>query len=236
MVAALEGGSVDDIPHALARLERASPALAAVLRRALEPDPARRFADCAEMGDALRHLPGTAPHPAGQRWLPVRALAVATLLAVLALALAYWKPSPPAPEPLEMEAEAVAAARAVFHEVNAGSGRMTRRYHPAGQSMAYLDRTGVRKLVTRTDAGAREAYFDAHGLRFAYERSGESVQRYYFTARGTLARHLAIAPSGTSTTADWPARARTLLTRAEQDATEAPHWPTHRCAACDSLP
>jgi hypothetical protein len=137
---------------------------------------------------------------------------------------------------VETEAEAVAAARVVFHDVNAGSGRMTRRYHPDGHVMAYLDRTGVRKLVSRAGAGTREQYFDAHGLRFAYESSGTSVHRYYFTARGALARHLGIDPPGSATGTDWEARARALLARAEQDAAAAPRWPTRRCAACDSLP
>ena len=232
-------GSVDDPAATLELLAHESPALAAVLRRALDPDPARRFPDCAAMAEALHLVAGSASsprRPAARRPKPVIRTAMAGVLGVLALAL--WTTTRPRtpPAPLETEAEAVAAARAVFREVNASSGRMTRRYNANGRVMAYLDRTGVRKLVTRDPPRIREEYFDAHGLRFAYERSGASVHRYYFTAQGTLARHLGLDPPGTATRIDWNQRARALKARAEQSAATAPKWPTQRCPACDSLP
>jgi len=232
-VAALGGGSVEDPAATLDALEREHPALASVLRRALDPDPARRFPDCAAMGDALRHL--GAP-PSVRR--PLTRATLLAVLAVVALGVALWAWSRPraAAAPVETEAEAVAAARAVFREVNTSAGRMARRYNPNGQVMAYLDRSGVRKLVTRTPSGTSEMYFDRHGLRFAYERSaarGGSVRRYYFTAQGTLARH--VLP-GTDARDNWDQRARTLKAQAANAASEASGWSTQRCPACDSLP
>jgi hypothetical protein len=240
-LAALEGGSPEDRDGALGRLERRSPALAALLRRALDDDPARRFADCAEMGDALRSLPGMARRPGAspraRPRLPARRLAI--IVALVVTALAFWSVARPrpAPAPAETEAEAVAAARAVFREVNAGAGRMTRRYHPQGLAMAYLDRSGVRKLVARNPAGTREAYFDEEGLRFAYQAGPDgSVRRFYFTARGTLARHIIVDPPGSMTEGDPAALARVLQRQALRDAADAPRWPARRCPACDSLP
>ena len=227
-------GSVDDPAAAVDLLARESPVLAAVLRRALNPDPAQRFPDCAAMADALHRVAGGAPRAAVRR--PKRGLAILAALGVLVLALSLWRTTRTPPAPPESEAEALAAARAVFREVNAGAGRMTRRYNANGRVMAYLDRTGVRKLVTRDPPRIREEYFDAHGLRFAYERSGASVHRYYFTAQGTLARHLGLDPPGTAPSVDWNQRARALRARAEQSAAAAPKWPTQRCPACDSLP
>ncbi len=234
--AALAGGSAEAPPAVLDALERENPALAAVLRRALDPDPAHRFSDCAAMGDVLRHLSLPVARPAPVR--PIPRVALLTVLAVIALGVALWAWNRPraAPAPEETEAEAVAAAGAVFREVNATAGRMTRRYHPNGQVMAYLDRSGVRKLVTRVPSGTSEMYFDRHGLRFAYERSadgGESVRRYYFTAQGTLASQV---PPGPDARADWAQRARALKARAAKAAADAPRWSTLRCPACDSLP
>ena len=222
-VAALAGGSAGDPGATLAALERQSPALAAVLRRALDPDPARRFPDCAAMGDALRHLGAPPKKPAALR----RPILLLATLAVVALGIALWawnRPRP-VPAPVETEAEAVAAARAVFREVNASAGRMTRRYNPNGQVMAYLDRSGVRKIVTRTPSGTSEMYFDRYGLRFAYERSaaaGETIHRYYFTAQGTLARH---DPPANDPRTDWLQRARALKARADEWAAQAQRWP-----------
>jgi serine/threonine-protein kinase len=236
-LAALAGGSVEDPPATLAALQREHPALAAVLRRALDPDPARRYPDCAAMGDALRHLSAPLAKPAPVRRSTRRATLLA-MLAVIALGVVLWAWNRPraAPAPVETEAEAVAAARAVFREVNASSGRMTRRYNPNGQVMAYLDRSGVRKIVTRLPSGTSEMYFDRHGLRFAYEssaRQGGSVRRYYFTAQGTLARHV---PPGADARDDWDVRARALKAHAADAASKASGWPTQRCSACDSLP
>jgi hypothetical protein len=234
-------GSVDDPAATLDLLARESPALAAVLRRALDADPAQRYPDCAAMAEALHHVAGSAlrvrPATARQRKPAIRT-AILAVLGVLVLALALWRTTRPRtpPAPPETEAEAVAAARAVFREVNAGAGRMTRRYHANGRVMAYLDRNGVRKLVTRNPPLISEEYFDAHGLRFAYERSGASVHRYYFTAQGTLARHMGLDPPGTEPRVDWDQRARALKARAEQSAAAAPKWSTQRCPACDSLP
>ena len=232
-IAALAGGSVADPAAALGALQRENSALAAVLRRSLDTDPARRFPDCAAMGDALRHLAA----PASMR-RPIARVAVLVVLAVVALGMALWSWNRPraAPAPVETEAEAVAAAGAVFREVNAGVGRMTRRYHPNGRVMAYLDRSGVRKLVTRMPSGTSEMYFDRHGLRFASEPSvdpGGSVHRYYFTAQGTLARH---DPVGSDSRVDWDQRGRALKRQAEQAAAHAPGWSTQRCRGCDSLP
>jgi hypothetical protein len=235
-VAALAGGSVEDPAATLDALDREHPALAAVLRHALELDPARRFPDCAAMGDALRYLAPLAK-PAPVRRSTTRA-ALLAMMAFVALGVALWAWNRPraAPAPMETEAEAVAAARAVFREVNAGAGRMTRRYNPNGQVMAYLDRSGVRKLVTRIPSGTSEMYFDRHGLRFAYESSagrGGSVRRYYFTAQGTLARHV---PPGADVRDGWDQRARALKAHAANAASKASAWPTQRCPACDSLP
>lgn len=221
-VAALADGSADDPPATLDALERESPALAAVLRRALDPDPTHRFPDCAAMADALRHL---AVPASARRALP--RFALLAVLAAIAVGVALWAWTRPraAPAPVETEAEAVAAARAVFREVNASAGRMTRRYHPNGQVMAYLDRSGVRKLVTRIPSGTSEMYFDRHGLRFASEPSAdpaEAIQRYYFTARGDLARH---DPPASDLRVDFNQHARALKTRAEEWAAEAPGWP-----------
>jgi len=222
-IAALAGGSVDDPAATLDALERQSPTLAAVLRRALEPEPARRFADCAAMADALRHHAAPTRRPASWR----RPIVLLAALAVVALGIALWAWNRPPAVPVETEAEAVAAARAVFREVNASAGRMTRRYHPNGQVMAYLDRSGVRKLVTRTAAGTSEMYFDRHGLRFASEPSpepGGTIHRYYFTAQGTLARN---DPPDAGVRGEWDQRARVLKARAENAASEAVKWPTH---------
>jgi serine/threonine-protein kinase len=222
-VAALAGGSVEDPAATLDALDREHPALAAVLRRALEPDPARRFPDCAAMGDALRHLaPLAKPAPVRR---PTTRAALLAMLAVFALGVALWAWNRPraAPAPVETEAEAVAAARAVFREVNASAGRMTRRYNPNRRVMAYLDRSGVRKLVTRIPAGTSEMYFDRHGLRFASEPSadaGGTIHRYYFTARGELARH---EPPATDPRLDQ--RAHALKSQAEEWAAAAPRWP-----------
>ncbi|HEX8671286.1 MAG TPA: serine/threonine-protein kinase [Longimicrobium sp.] len=235
-VAALAGGSVADPAATLDALDREHPALAALLRRALDPDPARRFPDCAAMGDALRQLaPLTKPSPVRRQ---TNRAALVAMLAVVALGVALWAWSRPraAPAPVETEAEAVAAARAVFREVNASAGRMTRRYNPNGQVMAYLDRSGVRKLVTRIPSGTSEMYFDRHGLRFASEPStdtGGTVHRYYFTARGELARH---DPPGAGARDDWDQRARALRAHAADASSKASAWPTKRCATCDSLP
>jgi hypothetical protein len=225
-VAALAGGSADDLPATLDALERENPALAAVLRRALDPDPARRFPDCAAMGDALRHLAAPLARPASVR-RPIRRATFFAVLAAVAFGVALWawNRSRPAPAPVETEAEAVAAARAGFREVNASAGRMTRRYNPNGQVMAYLDRSGVRKLVARIPSGTSEMYFDRHGLRFAYQRSsdrGGTVRRYYFTAQGELARH---DPQGSDPRVDFNQYARALKSRAEEWAAEAPGWP-----------
>jgi hypothetical protein len=222
-VAALAGGSVEDPAAALDTLQREHPALAAVLRRALDHDPTRRFPDCAAMADALHHLPAPLARPASVR-RPFTRAALLALLAVVAIGVALWAWNSPraAPPPAETEAEAVAAARAVFREVNASAGRMTRRYNPNGRVMAYLDRSGVRKLVTRLPSGTSEMYFDRRGLRFASEPSADpagSVHRYYFTARGELARHDPPAD------ADWNQRARTLKSRAQEWAAAAPRWP-----------
>jgi hypothetical protein len=91
--------------------------------------------------------------------------------------------------------------------------------------MAYLDRSGVRKLVTRHPSGTSEMYFDRHGLRFASEPSTHptgSIQRYYFTAQGELARH---DPPAGDPHVDWNQRARTLKARADEWASKAPAWP-----------
>jgi hypothetical protein len=221
--AALAGGSAQDAAATLDLLQRENPALAAVLRRALDPDPARRFPDCAAMADALRHLPAP-PRPTSLRRPSSRA-ALLAVLAVVAAGVALWAWNRPRAAPAETEAEAVAAARAVFREVNASAGRMTRRYHPNGQVMAYLDRSGVRKLVTRTPSGTGEMYFDRRGLRFAYETSADrarTIQRYYFTAQGELARH---DPPASDPRIDWTRRARALKSRANEWAAHAPAWP-----------
>jgi hypothetical protein len=233
-VAALAGGSAGDPGATLGALERESPALAAVLRRALEPDPARRFPDCAAMGDALRHLAPPRTRPSSLR----RPIVLLVALAIVALGVALWASNRPRAisAPVETKAEAVAAARAVFREVNASAGRMTRRYHPNGPTMAYLDPSGVRKLVTRTPSGTSEMYFDRHGLRFASEPSpgpGGPVHRYYFTAQGTLARH---DPPGSDSRFDWNQRARALKSRAREAARQAAEWPTQQCPGCDFLP
>ncbi|HEX8211166.1 MAG TPA: serine/threonine-protein kinase [Longimicrobium sp.] len=223
-VAALAGGSAEDPPAMLDTLELEHSALAAVLRRALDPDPARRFPDCAAMGDALRPLAAPLAKPAPVRRPTTRATLLG-MLAVIALGVALWAWNRPraAPAPVETEAEAVAAAGAVFREVNASAGRMTRRYDPDGQVMAYLDRSGVRKLVTRLPSGTSEMYFDRHGLRFASAPIADAdgtIQRYYFTARGELARH---DPSMNDSRVNQ--RARALKSQVEKWAAEAPGWP-----------